>query len=98
MAEFLLLMHSDYDLSGQKEDWELYLAKLEAAGVLRGGSAIGAGLCVRREGHPAGLSKTIVGYIKIEAQNLLKAKSLLLGNPAFEAGGTVEIRELLTTS
>jgi hypothetical protein len=30
----------------------------------------------------------------VNAENLAAAKSLLPGNPVYEAGGTVEIREL----
>jgi hypothetical protein len=36
----------------------------------------------------------LAGYIRVRADNLDEAKSLLAGNPVFEAGGTVEIREL----
>jgi len=33
----------------------------------------------------------------VNAASLDQAKSLLIGNPVFEAGGTVEIRELPPT-
>jgi len=33
----------------------------------------------------------------VTADSLEAAKSLLLGNPVFEAGGTIEIRELPRT-
>jgi hypothetical protein len=33
----------------------------------------------------------------VNANDLEQAKSLLVGNPVFEAGGTVEIRELPRT-
>lgn len=94
---FMLLMHSDYDMKGKPETWDPYLKSLDAAGVLRGGSAIGSGLCLRKEGTPAEVSKSIVGYIKIEAPNVLQARKFLPGNPVYEAGGTVEIRELTVT-
>jgi hypothetical protein len=34
------------------------------------------------------------GYVRIQAESLSHAKTLVQGNPVFEAGGTVEIREL----
>jgi hypothetical protein len=37
------------------------------------------------------------GYIRISAGDLDEARGLLAGNPVFEAGGTVEIRELPRT-
>ena len=39
----------------------------------------------------------LTGYIRVRAESLDQAKSLLAGNPLFEAGGTVEIRELPRT-
>ncbi len=96
MAEFILLMHGDYDRS-QNEDWQTYLAGLGSAGVLRGGSVIGQGMCVRRSGRAADVSDHLVGYVKIEARDFGHAKELVVGNPVYEAGGTVEIRELPRT-
>lgn len=39
----------------------------------------------------------LTGYIRVSADSMDQAKSLLAGNPHFEAGGTVEIRELPRT-
>jgi hypothetical protein len=39
----------------------------------------------------------VVGFIRVGADSLDHARTLLVGNPAFEAGGTVEIRELVRT-
>ena len=39
----------------------------------------------------------LTGYIRLNADSLDHAKSMLTGNPHFEAGGTVEIRELPRT-
>ena len=90
-------MHSDYDMSGQSETWQPYLDKLSSAGALRGGSAIGSGVCVRRSGSVPDISGQLVGYVKIEARDLDHARELIDGNPVYEAGGTVEIRELPMT-
>ena len=38
------------------------------------------------------LTAHLAGYIRVNADDLDHAKSLLAGNPHFEAGGTVEIR------
>jgi len=40
------------------------------------------------------VTEHLTGYIRITADSMEQAKSLLIGNPQFEAGGTVEIREL----
>ncbi len=97
MADFMMLMHNDYDLGGRVEDWQPYLDRLSSAGVLRGGSAIGSGYCVRRAGIVPDVTRHLVGYVKIEARDLDHARTLLPGNPVYEAGGTVEIRALPET-
>jgi len=43
LADFILLMHSDYETSGGAEHWDTYPESLSRAGELRGGSAIGGG-------------------------------------------------------
>ena len=93
MTEFILLMHDD--AAGDAEGgWQPYLGKLQRAGVFEGGSAIGEGACFRKVGAPAPVTTQVVGYIRVEAKSLEEATSLLAGNPVYEAGGTVEIREL----
>jgi hypothetical protein len=94
LLDFLLLMHDDAATPVDVAGWEPYLAGLRAAGVLQGGSAIGEGLCVRRSGEPAPVSRQLGGYIRILAEDLAQARTHVVGNPVFEAGGTVEIREL----
>jgi len=42
----------------------------------------------------AALTAHLSGFIRIAASSLDDALKLLAGNPVFEAGGTVEIREL----
>ena len=94
MADYMLLMH-ELPNGMAYPDWGPYLAKLGASGHLRGGSAIGGGLCVRRDsGDTPDITRHIGGYIKVEAESLDAAKDLLAGNPVYEAGGVVEIREL----
>jgi hypothetical protein len=92
MAEFLLLMHDDTVRALQ--GWDEYFAMLRARGVFDGGSSIGAGVTLRKEGDPAPLSPGIAGYIRVRAADLAAAQALVAGNPVHEAGGTIEIRAL----
>ena len=94
MADFLILNHDD---GGGHRDWAPYLTKLREAGVLRGGSAIGRGACVRKNGPDEPITRHIVGFIRIEAADFETARALLAGHPLYEAGGLVEIRELPRT-
>jgi hypothetical protein len=92
MAEYVLLMHDD--AIADEGLWEPYIRRLQHAGCFEGGSAIGDGMCARKSGPPARISAHLTGYIRVQAENLEEAISLLAGNPHFEAGGTVEVREL----
>jgi hypothetical protein len=92
MADYLLFMHDD--ATGPTKDWEGYLHRLRQAGAFEGGSAIGGGVVARKIGRPAPLAAHLAGFIRITARDLDHAQSFLDGNPIYEAGGTVEIREL----
>jgi hypothetical protein len=92
MAEYLLLMHKD--AVSDPDAWAPYLHRLQQSGTFEGGSEIGDGICVRKAGRTAGITEHLGGYIRINAASLEHAQSALTGNPHYEAGGTVEIREL----
>ena len=96
MAEYILFMHNDV-VAGNQVEWEPYLQTLKRSGVFEGGSEIGDGICVRKAGAVPQITEHLGGYIRITADTIDHAKSLLAGNPHFEAGGTVEIRELPRT-
>jgi hypothetical protein len=97
MADFILMMHDDAP-GGANLDWEPYITRLRESGVFLGGSAIGDGACVKKSGDAPDPTLHISGFIRVTATDLGDAKRLLRGNPVFEAGGTVEIRELPRSS
>ena len=94
MAEFILLMHNDAEGPEGGRSWATYLDHLGSVGALRGGSAIGNGLCLRRDKVSSDITSHLVGYIKIAARDMDHAQKLVANNPVYMAGGTVEIREL----
>jgi hypothetical protein len=74
-----------------------YIRRLQASGNFEGGSAIGDGICRRKAGEVPAITAHLPGYIRVSARDLAHAETLLSGNPVFERGGTVEIRELPRT-
>ena len=92
MTDFIYLMHEAEP--ADPAAWEAYVGALNAKGVLRGGSAIGRGLCLKKHGHAPPISSHIVGYLRIEVEDMAAAQALLIGNPVYEAGGVIEVREL----
>jgi hypothetical protein len=99
MHDYLLLMHNDApDQPGDRAaQWTEYLAQLQQTGAFQGGSAIGDGLCASQSPAARGITQHLAGYLRIQAESLSHARELVIGNPVFEAGGTVEIRELPKT-
>jgi len=100
MNDYIFLMHDDApEVSDGRNgyDSEPYLATLRKSGQFAGGSAIGTGVCVTKSGAAADITAHLSGYIRVQANSLEDARKLLEGNPVFEAGGTVEIRELPRT-
>ena len=96
MADYVLFMHDDA-AADDPSDWNSYLQTLKQNGAFEGGSEIGGGICVRKGGAAPDITNHLVGFIRVTAATIDDAKSLLAGNPHFEAGGTVEIRELPRT-
>jgi hypothetical protein len=70
MADFVLLMDGDTTAPEGAAAWGAYLAKLRAAAVFKGGSAIGAVTCVREQGVPA---THLTGVLRIAAGDLAHA-------------------------
>ena len=95
MAEYILFMHDDAD--NDPRAWDTYLRTLRQSGAFEGDSAIGDGICLRKSGPAPAITDHLAGYIRVIADSIDHAKSFLAGNPVFEAGGTVEIRELPRT-
>lgn len=95
MSEYIFLMHDD--AVADENAWGPYLHRLQQGGFFVGGSAIGDGICVRKNGAAGPITGHIAGFIRVNADGIDQARSLLVGNPVFEAGGTVEIRELPRT-
>ena len=91
--DYILFMHDDV---GPTDDaaWAAYFTKLRASGGFDGGSSIGPGVCLRRDGVAKPTTSHLSGYIRVRAESMNDAKRFLDGNPVYEAGGTIELREL----
>lgn len=97
MNDYILLMHDDVLDAGVANDdnlWAAYFATLRASGQFDGGSVIGVGAAFRKGVAAHDATTALSGYIRIRAENLEQARKFLVGNPTYEAGGTVEVREL----
>ena len=99
MNGYIFFMHDDAPREDRHQDhkWNDYFAKLRGAGAFEGGSAIGDGICASKSSMPPAVTRQISGYIRVRAEDLNAARELVIGNPVYEAGGTVEIRELPST-
>ena len=93
MNDYILLMHNDSG-NTNSDDWNLYVTKLNQLGCFDGGSSIGGGKCISKKAPTKAITEFLSGYMRIKAKNIDHAQELLKGNPVFESGGTIEIREL----
>jgi hypothetical protein len=100
MNEYILLMHDDVVDTAIATDatrWGQYMSTLRASGQFDGGSAIGKGMVFRKDCAGDAATTPVSGYLRIRAESADAARKFLIGNPNYEAGGTVEIRELPRT-
>jgi hypothetical protein len=88
-------MHDDTTVAEDTEAWGPYLSNLRRGERFDGGSSIAAGRGHRKDGAPAPCADHVVGYLIVHAIDVEAAGAFLHGNPVYEAGGTVEIRELV---
>ncbi|OYT91756.1 MAG: hypothetical protein CFE43_11690 [Burkholderiales bacterium PBB3] len=98
MNEYILFMCNDASdpiAANDGVQWGEYITTLRQSGCFDGGSSIGAGERVRKGQASEPASADWTGFIRVRAESLEDAKRLLVGNPTYEAGGTVEVRELL---
>ena len=79
--------------ASSEASWDSYLAMLRASGGFCGGSSIGQGECLRRDGGTEQITSHLSDYIRIQAADIEDAKKFLHGNPVYESGSTIEIRE-----
>jgi len=96
--EYVLFMHNDAPDGGKPRpvaEWNAYFEELNAEHEFKGGSSIGGGFCMNRNGASPEISSRIFGFIRIRVRDLQRAKELVALNPVFRAGGTVEVRELV---
>ena len=97
MNDYIFLMHGDLQGSESGESgelWEAYLGGLRATGRFEGGSSIGPGGLFKKGQVVGPADGNLTGFLRVRAGSLEEVATLLVGNPVYEAGGTVEIREL----
>ena len=97
MNDYILFMHSDANDTAAADDaekWAEYVTILRKSGQFDGGSSIGPGECVRKNELNRPASTDLTGFVRVRAASFEDAKRFLVGNPVYEAGGTVEVREL----
>jgi hypothetical protein len=100
MNEYILFMHGDVldsTIADDGQRWETYISGLRASGQFDGGSSIGPGTRFKKDVANLPSAEHVTGYIRVRAENIEAAQGFLTGNPTYDAGGTVEVRELLRT-
>ena len=87
MPDYVMLMMG----TASEGDWDSYIESLIESGKFRGGSSLGNSVAVVK-GEEDGVS-SVSGFMRFSADNIKEVRSLLAGNPLYEAGGRIELLE-----
>jgi hypothetical protein len=100
MNDYILLMYDSAESAraSTDSDWDVYIKKLAEGGRFGGGSAIGKGWSASKAGGNGTVDSDLSGFIRVSAASLEEARNFLAGNPTYEGGGRVDIRELPNSS
>lgn len=93
MPKYLMINHG----VGTPQNWEAYFDLLIGGEHLIGGSSLASGVSLTQGTYASAVSKTVTGYIVIDADDFQEAKKLMAESPVHRAGGTVELFPLEET-
>jgi len=91
--EYILLIHDNTDTPTKEKDWEKFFTLAKKSGLFQGGSVIGKRIVLGSKEVPD-TTENVSGYMRFEAVDLEKLKSLLNEHPVLKCGGTLELCEL----
>jgi hypothetical protein len=91
MNKYIMINHG----VGSASHWDEYFKMLHDDGHIIGGSALDHGISLKSDNFTDPISKTITGYIVIQADDIDVAKRIMLESPIIKAGGTVELFTLV---
>ena len=91
--EYLVFMHGDAT-GPEPENWEDYIGGLVAEGIFCGGSSLTGATCLRLSGDPRPASD-MIGFIRLKCHDLDHAREIFSRTPAYLAGATIEICQLV---
>jgi hypothetical protein len=107
MQDFLVLIHhqttrpradghatGEIDWAATPAAWPAFLDRLGEGQHLAGGSSLGEGQAVARQGHPTP-ANSFSGYLRLKAISLDAAITLCQTLPDFLAGATIEVLPLV---
>jgi len=94
MATFLVLNYAGSEPQSAK-DWTALFRRLEAAKVLRGGSALGLRSGFDGTSDVAVTAREVGGYFVISAPSVAEVKILMKDSPIIRSGGHIDIIELV---
>jgi len=94
--EYILFIHNNMDQQPTNEQWNSFFAKAVASGMFNGGSEMGKSAQLGRKSVTP-VTKSAVGYMRFETDDIEKLHKLLESHPAYIQGGTLELCELPKT-
>lgn len=91
--EYILFIHGNTDTQTNSADWEHFFELAGNSGMFQGGSEIGKRIQLGNK-DVTDTTKSVVGYMRFEVDNVETIKKLLYDHPVLKSGGTLELCEL----
>jgi len=94
--EYILFIHNNTDIQPDIAEWEHFFELAGYSGMFQGGSEIGKRVQLGTK-NVTDTTKSVVGYMRFESDNIEAIEKLLADHPVLKNGGTLELRELPQT-
>lgn len=90
--EYILFIHNDSDNLASESQWEAFFEAANQSGMFNGGSEIGKSIKLGEKPTPVA-TRTLVGYMRFQADDVNQLRKLLELHPVAIQGGTLELCE-----
>jgi len=91
--QYLLLIHRETKSAPKAEEWTDFISRVQASGMFRGGSELGARELVG-DGGRATSTAQVAGFMRFDAEDREALMDLLQSHPVLVHGGSIELCEM----
>ena len=94
--EYILFIHNNVDQATTDEQWSRFFIAAKESGIFNGGSEIAASHTIGKKPINQ-TTKSVVGVMRFETNDIDKLNNLLKLHPVYLQGGTLELCKMPKT-